>query len=150
MIIREMRQIEIEDMLNHISIGYLACSLEDKPYVIPLRFVYHSGYLYSLTTVGKKLEIMRKNNNVCISFSHHPSTNNWQSLVVYGLYEEIPKSLDKDSEHHNAHAILSNCPEWWEPAYAKTIIQGKERPLDPVYFRISLSEKTGHKAEVDH
>jgi len=32
------------------------------------------------------------------------------------------------------------------PGYGKTILEGKERPLEPVYFRVFLHQVTGHRA----
>lgn len=147
MIIHDMSRPEIDDMLRHIGIGYLACSLNDKPYVLPLRFVHSSGYLYSLTSEGKKMELMRANPNVCISFSNVHGANNWRSIIVTGVYEDIIKSESKDSPFYLAYELLSSGPEWWEPAYVKTIIRGVERSLEPVYFRISIMETTGHKTQ---
>lgn len=147
MIIHDMTRSEIDDMLHHIGIGYLACSADDKPYVVPLRFIYNTGYLYSLTSEGKKMELMRTNRNVCVSFSDAHGTNKWRSLILSGVYEEIPKSLDKDSTYYRAHELLASGAEWWEPAYVKTILRGEERPLEPVYFRISVLETTGHKTQ---
>lgn len=147
MIIHDMTRSEIDDMLNHLGIGNLACSVDDKPYIVPLRFVHNAGYLYSLTTEGKKMELMRANRNVCVSFSEYHATNNWRSLIISGHFEEIPKLLSKDSVYYRAHELLASSPEWWEPAYVKTILRGEERPLEPVYFRISILETTGHKTQ---
>lgn len=142
--IREMNSAEISTMLDGINIGYLACALSSIPYVIPLRFVHNDGYLYALTTVGKKLDIMRSNNNVCINFTDAKAQNDWKSLVVSGRFEEIPPSIDSDTLHMRAHNLLSRTPEWWEPAYTRTVLRGKERPLVPVYFRVSIIATTGH------
>jgi hypothetical protein len=35
---------------------------------------------------------------------------------------------------------------WWEPAYARTILHGIERPLVPVFYRIHCHRVTGHRA----
>lgn len=148
MIIHDMSRQEIDDMLSEISIGYLACSADDKPYVVPLRFVHKAGYLYSLTSEGKKMKLMRENPNVCINFSDVHGTNKWRSLIISGVYEEIVKSESKETLYYHAYELLSSGPEWWEPAYVKTIIRGDERSLEPVYFRISIMETTGHKTQV--
>lgn len=44
-----------------------------------------------------------------------------------------------------AHDLLAKTAMWWEPGYAKTLHQGEERPLQPIYFRISISEISGHQ-----
>ena len=35
---------------------------------------------------------------------------------------------------------------WWEPAYARTIMSGTERPLAPFFYRIHIARITGHRA----
>lgn len=147
MLIHDMPRPEVEEMLRHVGIGYLACSVEDKPYVVPLRFIHSNGYLYSLTSEGKKMELMRANRNVCVSFSDVHGSNNWRCLVISGHFEEIPKSLSKDSLYYHAHELLAAGANWWEPAYVKTILRGEERPLEPLYFRLSVLETTGHQAQ---
>lgn len=147
MLIHDMPRSEVDDMLHRLSIGYLAVSVNDKPYIVPLRFKYENGYLYSLTSEGKKMDMMKTNRNVCVSFSDIHGTNNWRSLVISGQFEEIPKSLDKDSLYYHAHDLLATNANWWEPAYVKTILSGEERALEPLYFRIADLEMTGHQAQ---
>ena len=143
--IQEMSRGEIALMLERVSIGHLACSVENMPYVVPVRFVYHDGYLYSLSSAGKKLEMMSINRNVCINFLETNSRVDWRSLVVTGVFEELPQSFDENSSMKLAHRLLSKIPEWWEPAYTRTELRGKERSLIPVYFRVSILETTGHR-----
>ena len=45
-----------------------------------------------------------------------------------------------------AHDLLAKAAAWWEPGYVKTLLHGKERPLEPIYFRISIDELSGHQA----
>ena len=59
-----------------------------------------------------------------------------------GRYQE----LTTDAERTYAHDVLQRRPAWWEAGYSKTVIEGKERPLKGVYFRISIDQITGHVA----
>jgi hypothetical protein len=45
-----------------------------------------------------------------------------------------------------AHRLLKQYALWWEPAYAKTILDGVQRPLVPVFYRIHIHRMTGHRA----
>jgi hypothetical protein len=45
-----------------------------------------------------------------------------------------------------AHDLLAKTAMWWEPGYVKTLHKGEERPLQPIYFRISISERSAIKA----
>jgi nitroimidazol reductase NimA-like FMN-containing flavoprotein (pyridoxamine 5'-phosphate oxidase superfamily) len=146
MIIEEMTGQEIKSLLQRATVGRLACSKDDQPYVVPLSFTYDVAYLYSLTTAGKKVDWMRANPKVCIEFDETAATNNWQSVLVRGIYEELTDAPEHIAARDGAHKILSKTPEWWQPAFVKTVIRDKVRDLTPVYFRISILETSGHKA----
>ncbi len=146
MIIHEMSRQEIKELLTRASIGRLACAKDNQPYVVPLRFVYNSVYLYSFTTVGRKIEWMRENHKVCVEFDEIDATNSWYTVLVTGRFEELTNAPEHVAERNRAHELLNKKAEWWEPGFVKTIIRDEERPLEPVYFRIAISETTGHKA----
>ena len=50
------------------------------------------------------------------------------------------------SERELASDLLQKNAMWWEPGLAKTILQDKERPREPVFYRIYVAEITGHRA----
>ncbi|MEI4481865.1 MULTISPECIES: pyridoxamine 5'-phosphate oxidase family protein [unclassified Phyllobacterium] len=145
MIIQDMTQQEIKEFLARATIGRLACAKDNQPYVIPLSFAYDDVSLYSLTSAGTKVDWMRENPKVCIEFDEIVATNNWQSVVVTGIFEELTSEPGHIEARNNAHRLLSRTAEWWEPAYVKTISRNHVRPLEPVYFRVAIIHTTGHK-----
>lgn len=59
----------IESIILRSSVCRLAFSEDDRPYIIPLCFGYKDNILYFHSACeGKKLDILRKNNNVCFEF----------------------------------------------------------------------------------
>ncbi len=59
-----------------------------------------------------------------------------------GRYREI----EREDEKNSIVALMASEPTWWEPAYIKTIAKdGKERKLDPIFFRIDIDSATGHQ-----
>ena len=44
-----------------------------------------------------------------------------------------------------AHDLLAKTAMWWEPGYAKALLQGEERRLELIYFRISIRKISGHQ-----
>lgn len=145
MIIQDMTKQEIKEFLGRATIGRLACAKHDQPYVVPLSFAYDVVCLYSLTTAGTKVDWMRENPKVCIEFDEISATNNWQSVIVNGVYEELTSDPEHIEARNDAHRLLSKAAEWWEPAYVKTISRDQVRPLEPVFFRIVITQTTGHK-----
>ncbi|MGO9060039.1 MAG: pyridoxamine 5'-phosphate oxidase family protein [Candidatus Binataceae bacterium] len=107
---------------------------------------YHDGYLYSFTTVGQKIEWMRVNPLVCVEADEVVSPQRWVSVVVFGRYEELPKTPEWQLEREFAWKLLQQYAMWWEPGYVKTNLHGTERPLVPIFYRIYVDRITGHRA----
>jgi nitroimidazol reductase NimA-like FMN-containing flavoprotein (pyridoxamine 5'-phosphate oxidase superfamily) len=146
MVIREMTT---EDSLSHLAgmhLGRLACAQGAQPFVTPFYFAYENNYLYAFSTVGRRIIWMRANPLVCVETDRLVSAVEWVSLVVFGHYEELPDTQESKTNRELAYALLQQKADWWEPAYSKTIIGGKERALVPVYFRIKIDEITGRQA----
>ena len=61
---------EIEKIINEAQVCYLGMSDDHKPYVLPMNFAYDAGALYlHAAPEGHKLEVLRKNPDVCINFN---------------------------------------------------------------------------------
>jgi len=134
------------ELLVHLRLGRIACTQAAQPYVVPFYFAYEDNYLYSFSTVGQKIRWMRANPLVCVEADEIVSPEEWASLVISGRYEELPDTTELKLERDLAYELLQRNKIWWEPGYSKTIVEGDERPLATVYFRIRIVEITGHHA----
>jgi uncharacterized protein len=95
-----MRTVEIktregmEEILSRADICYVGIiDLEGNPYVLPMNFGYYDGvvYLHSGPT-GSCIDMLRRNNNVCLTFSvGHELV--YQDLQVGCSYRMKSKSL---------------------------------------------------------
>jgi nitroimidazol reductase NimA-like FMN-containing flavoprotein (pyridoxamine 5'-phosphate oxidase superfamily) len=146
MLIEEMTREACLDFLVHPRLGRLACAWEGQPYIIPMYFARYSNRLYSCSTVGQKLEWMRLNPLVCVEADEIESTQQWYSVIVFGRFEELPKTPEYEDERRIAYSVLQRRPMWWEPAYVKTVLQGKERELNPIYFCVHIGQVSGRRA----
>ena len=146
MLVQEMAPKDSLTRLAKMHLGRLGCVKGSQPYIVPFYFAYKNDCLYSFSTVGRKIEWMRANPLVCVEADEVVNSEKWESVIVFGHYEEIPDTPDAQSQRTFAHDLLTEKPIWWEPGYVKTILHGAERPLVPVYFRIHVVEITGHRA----
>jgi len=146
MLIQEMTGQASLDFLARTHLGRLACSQALQPYVVPIYFSYRDSCLYSFSTVGQKISWMRANPLVCVQADEVASSHEWTSVVVFGRFEELPDVPDWSDERTLAYELLQRRATWWEPAYAKTILHGAERPLVPIFYRIHITAVTGHQA----
>ncbi len=142
MIIKEMPEYDVRNMIQQTHVGRLSYILDNRPVIVPMGFRFSGGSLYSFTTEGQKTEAMRRNNAVCILFDAIVSRTEWRSVVVHGRFRELA-----DAEEKAAIAkLMSSDATWWEPAYTKTLSrEGKERALEPVFFRVDIESATGHQ-----
>ena len=149
MLIQEMSRDSSISLLKSSNIGRIACAQGAQPYVTPFSFAYHSDFVYSFATLGRKIEWMRANPLVCIEVDSILSRAEWQSVIVFGRYQELPATPEFIDAQRLAHDLLARIADWWDPGYARTISGGQERALVPIYFRIATAELSGHRATPD-
>ena len=97
----ELNDGQMISILSSQALGRLACTDGEHPYIVPLTYTYDGEYIYGQTTEGMKLEILRKNPNVCFEVDRLTDMRNWQSVIVYGMFEEL-----KAKEAEKAREIL--------------------------------------------
>jgi nitroimidazol reductase NimA-like FMN-containing flavoprotein (pyridoxamine 5'-phosphate oxidase superfamily) len=145
-LIQELTKQASLDLLARTSFGRIACAQGAQPYVVPFYFTYDNYYLYSFSAAGQKLEWMRANPLVCVEADELVSPQQWVSIIVFGLYEELPDTPVYQRERAYAHTLLQTRAMWWEPGCAMTILRGIQRPLTPVFYRIRVAQISGLRA----
>lgn len=62
---------EIIEILKAGQVCHLAMCKNNKPYVVPMLYVYNDNCVYfHCAEVGDKLDIIRENNEVCVEVAH--------------------------------------------------------------------------------
>jgi len=148
----ELNEIQINNILSSQVTGRLACSDGKYPYIIPLTYTFDGNFIYGQVLEGKKLDIMRKNPNICFQVDSILDIYNWQSVIVYGQFEEqlgqdvstardilfsrVMPLMTSASVHKHGHAQTTE----------NTIIE--DNRIKPVMFKIRINEKTGRFEKV--
>jgi nitroimidazol reductase NimA-like FMN-containing flavoprotein (pyridoxamine 5'-phosphate oxidase superfamily) len=146
MLIEQLTREESLAFVAEKRLVRLGCAHDGQPYVMPIRIARDDARFYCFSTVGQKIEWMRANPLVCVQADEIQSLENWCSVLVFGRYAELPKTPEYEAERHHAHTLLWRDSEAWEPGYARTIVHGKTRELETVYFRIDVSDVSGRRA----
>ena len=145
MIIHELTRSECLELLERVTVGRLACSRNDQPYVVPVSFYFNSedSSLYGFSTVGQKIVWMRDNPRVCIEFDEITDRLHWTSVIITGVYEEIRNTADASRLQDRALKVFQTRPQWWLPGIATL---SREPAHDsPVVYRIRAERITGRR-----
>lgn len=89
----ELNETQKMNLLCSQVVGRLACTNGLQPYIIPVTYTYDGRYIYGQTNEGQKLNTLRKNPLVCFEIDSMTDMRNWQSLIVYGRFEELKGKL---------------------------------------------------------
>lgn len=144
--IEELTRKASIDFLASKRLGHLACANRAQPYITPCYYAYHDQWVYSFSTAGQKIEWLRANPLACLEVDEITSFDEWTSVVVFGRYEELTNTAESEADRELAYNLLHQHQFWWEPGYARTLSHGMPRPLEPLYFRVSVDEINGHRA----
>lgn len=85
----ELNEMQIDHFLLSQEMGRIACVDGNFPYVVPITYVFDGKSIICQSTIGRKLEIMRKNPNVCFEVDNRQNMANWQSVIVHGTFQEL-------------------------------------------------------------
>ncbi len=140
--ITPISQEDCVELLNRVPVGRLACSLDNQPYVVPVRFAYEPEYIYVFSTVGKKIKWMRKNPKVCLQVDEIGNLSNWSSVVVDGTYLELTDP-QYTAEREHAKEQLAQYSEWWRNPLAERREQTDDVLIETVFFRINIASMSG-------
>lgn len=147
MLLDSMSDRECRELLGRTNLGRLACSFNDQPYVVPVHIDFSDGCLYCFSMLGQKIEWMRANPLVCIEVDELTSRRFWESVVIFGRYEELTDTPEYAGARQTAERLFQRHPNWWQPATAS--VGGTHQTRPAILFRIVVSRMTGRRARPD-
>jgi nitroimidazol reductase NimA-like FMN-containing flavoprotein (pyridoxamine 5'-phosphate oxidase superfamily) len=80
---------QIDHVLQTQIIGRIGCYDGKEVYVVPVTYVYHNGYVYAHSKEGRKVQVMRKNPDVCFQVDAMDNMANWRCVIAWGKYDEL-------------------------------------------------------------
>ncbi|CAN5399485.1 hypothetical protein BH20BAC1_BH20BAC1_13050 [soil metagenome] len=84
----ELNELQIDHLLLSQVVGRMACTNGKMPYIVPVTYVFDGKSIIGQTREGRKLEMLRKNPNVCFEIDSMTNMANWQSALVFGTFIE--------------------------------------------------------------
>ncbi|KQZ14004.1 MULTISPECIES: pyridoxamine 5'-phosphate oxidase family protein [unclassified Mesorhizobium] len=144
--VQTMSRLQCTKFLETQRLGYLACALNDRPYVVPIYYALENNAIYSFSMPGKKVDIMRANPQAAMVVEQFSDNRSWTSVMVQGHYEELSDDADLMVERERAWSLLSKYANWWEPGALKPSGAPAEDHSHPLFYRLVIDEVVGREA----
>ncbi len=93
--IGNLTEKQIDKLLQKEVVGRIGCHTNDMVYVVPISYAYDGKDIYARSDDGLKINVMRKNPDVCFEVDDLKDMGNWQSVIVWGKFEEISKEEER-------------------------------------------------------
>jgi nitroimidazol reductase NimA-like FMN-containing flavoprotein (pyridoxamine 5'-phosphate oxidase superfamily) len=144
--IQSLSQKKSTALLANNYIGSLGYIDKESPFIVPITYFFDGkNTIIMYSSEGHKTNAMRKNNRVSLLVSEIKNIDNWDSVLVHGVFEELSGNDAKRSLHEFAAGIkdlilrkeeekLHFIGEFSSKIYKDEI---------PVVFKITLDEITG-------
>ena len=138
-----MVEKDVRELVASTTIGRLACSHDDQPYIVPISYVYERNRLYGFSTFGQKIEWMRTNPSVCVEIDEIADRHHWASVVIIGHYDELHDLPQNREKRNHAREVLASRSLWWEPAFS--FRKMKSDNPDHLFYTIEIVSMTGYR-----
>jgi len=117
----DLTKDECEKILASLNYAHLGCCDGDEPCVVPVTYVYHGGFFYDFTHEGKKIDILRKNGNMCMQVERVKSEFEWESVMCWGKFEEVKEE-----------AAIQEIKLLLAEQHGKALLSNQEAPFSPM------------------
>ena len=143
----ELNEEQVNNVLASQVLGRLACTDGLQPYIVPVTYCYDGKYIYGQTNDGTKLDIVRKNPNICFQVDMMTDMANWQSVLVFGQFEELTEGdaesqIARETLFARVFSLMTSSTVHAHEHEPGTAVDDSNR-VKPVMYRIVITRKTG-------
>jgi nitroimidazol reductase NimA-like FMN-containing flavoprotein (pyridoxamine 5'-phosphate oxidase superfamily) len=117
-----------EAILSRNSVGRIAFSLHDRVSIVPIHYVYASGWIYGRTATAGKLHEILRNRRIAFEVDEHSQLFEWRSVVVRGPLYLIEPGTTPSDRRINTKAV----------SLIRQLVPSALTDSDPVPFRDQL------------
>lgn len=140
-----LTEIQMNNLLTMQAVGRIGYSDGKKSYITPVTYAFDGIYIYGQTNEGLKLDVMRSNPFVCFEVDSMINMANWESVIVWGYFEELDDKEAINAREYLYNSILdlltSSTVHLHE--HGSTHDTKDTNRIKRVMYRIRITEKTG-------
>jgi uncharacterized protein len=137
----ELTAGEIEQVLRRQQFGRLGVAGDGRVYIFPISYGYDGAFIYAVSQLGLKVQLMRKNPEVCFEVEEIESPARWRTVMAHGTFEELWDEAERD------HAFAQIADQGTLAPLSLAPYTGHMETL--VVYRIRIAEKTGRFEQDD-
>jgi nitroimidazol reductase NimA-like FMN-containing flavoprotein (pyridoxamine 5'-phosphate oxidase superfamily) len=140
-----LNEEQIENLLKDLPVGRIGCHADGITYIVPVNYVYDGINIYAHSAKGMKIDMMRKNPEVCFQADAITNLQNWESVICWGKFEEITDMLERE---HAMQKIINKVMPLMQGNEAQPshgfITDASEvgNGVELILYKIVLSKKT--------
>jgi nitroimidazol reductase NimA-like FMN-containing flavoprotein (pyridoxamine 5'-phosphate oxidase superfamily) len=127
-----------EAILSRNNVGRIAFALHDRVSIVPVHYVYASGWIYGRTARAGKLREILRNRRIAFEVDEHSQLFEWRSVVVRGplyLIEAGTTPADRRARAKAVSLIRRLAPS--------ALTDSDPVPFRDQLFRIRVAEMSG-------
>lgn len=141
----QLNNTQINNILTSQAVGRLGCTDGKQAYIVPVTYSYDGNYIYGQTNEGLKLDILRANPAVCFEIDMMTGIRNWQSVIIYGTFEElkhVAAQKARDILFNHVFPLLTNSTVHNAGHEVANKVDDSTR-VKQVMYRIKIKKVTG-------
>jgi nitroimidazol reductase NimA-like FMN-containing flavoprotein (pyridoxamine 5'-phosphate oxidase superfamily) len=142
---------QVKEVLSTNIIGRIGCHAEGITYVVPISYVYVDGVVYCHTGEGLKVDMMRKNPDVCFEVDELTNMANWRSVIGWGKFEEITTEQERNValQHLLQRVLPVVSSETTHLTKSWPFVPDNLNDIKGIVIRITLDKVTGRFEKYD-
>ena len=92
----KLSEEQIRELLGGQLIGRIGCHADGLTYVVPVNYLYDGVCIFAHSGQGLKIDMMRKNPEVCFEVDLIKNVNDWKCVILQGTFQEISDLREKE------------------------------------------------------
>jgi len=135
---------EIAEVFHNNYIGRIGFRDDDRIYITPVNYIYENDMVLCQSYEGLKVSLMRQYPQVCFEVEELRYSNDWKTVIGWGVFEELNNAADIDYARSRLWEVMlaQKAGLATPPPAQETMVHGVPHTA-VVYYRIRFSELSG-------
>ncbi len=132
---------QIDEFLNSQKVGTLSLTDGERAYGVPVAYSYDGKDIYlSILAKGRKIDYLKKNNNVSFSVLWIPEGTEanglrWVSVICDGILEHLLEHDDIEKAVRVAERKMNLSPGTWD----RLVVKAAQNPEKSMFWKLTIS-----------